>query len=149
MKGKQYYYEHRYTGKELENGRLEYTEIVYDSCNRKTKYTLDDFKNNKDYFISSYNGVFSRIINMRIIKKCIFHPCPWKDTYKDQALLCYIDEEKYNEDLKKPKIERYGDEFSIFGNDVFDFLEDFKRINEELSNELSLIVELTKDDGIF
>lgn len=147
MRGKEYYYEFRYTGRTLPNGHLEHIEYILDSRNRKTKWTLDDFKKNKKFFICSYNGRFSRIIDISLIKKCIFHCCPWKDTYKDQVLLCYIDEEKYNEDIKKERGEQFNSQYMIFGSDVFDFLEALKEHNEELSNEMSLIVELEKDDG--
>lgn len=147
MKGKEYYYEHRWTGRELPNGHLESFECVRDYCNRVTKYTTEDFKNNPNYFQTSYNGNFARIINMKIIKGAIFRPSPWpKEYYKDQVLYLYNDKEKYEKDLALEPNKRYSYFSLVCDNDVFDFIEEFRKVNPELADEIGLIVELTKDE---
>lgn len=126
---------------------------VTDINNRKTRFTKDDFLKEYDkYFICSFNGEFARIINMKLIKGLIFRPCPWNDTYKDQVLFCYFDEKKYEEDLNRSGKERFlahNHDTLITGLDVFQFIECFKTVNEDLANEIGLIIELRKDEGRF
>lgn len=145
MTGKIYYRYYDYGEDWNEKSAFEHR----DFNNRLTKFTEEDFNNDPKYFVCSMHGGFARIINMKCIKKLIFKPCPWRDTYKDQILFCYFNEENYEKDITVESFNRSFYDVVITGRDVFEFLEKFKNINEDLANETALIVELTKDEGRF
>lgn len=144
MTGKIYY---RYFNWKANDWNIDGFYEYYDINNRKTRFTEKDFDKDPKYFVCSPSGGFARVINMKCIKKLIFEPCPWKNTYKDQYLQCYFNEKNYEHDINVEKINRISYDTVICGRDVFRFLEKFKNINEDLANETALIVELTKDEG--
>lgn len=141
IKGNIYYLNYRFIDEDL---NVEY--YTTDSQKRRVPWTKKDLEE---------NGFFcgmGRAVRLSAIKHYIFVPCPWKDTYKDQSLRIYFNDENYNKDLeilKNPK-NRFADLFDydtiFFGWDCFDLPKALKSVNEELANEMALYIELNKNE---